>query len=146
IRNLSGVTDSVLISNDSVTVTALDLDIRNLSGATDSVAIIGLLTTSETTVASSITSGGIFPQNTSLTSEFSYFVVNNSADTVTVRLEISPTTVESYFIPDPNQNDTVIAPTDKAIIITSLYSNYMRLFYEATTTPTDFEVYYTARS
>ncbi|NLY43357.1 MAG: hypothetical protein GX066_05190 [Clostridiaceae bacterium] len=45
IRPLSGATDSIMIANTEVTITAQGLDIRNLSGTTDSVMIANTVVT-----------------------------------------------------------------------------------------------------
>lgn len=140
------VDEDGVITLPTVTVTATDLDIRNLSATTDSIATIGLITTSQTTVAANSTTGSIFTQDTGLSNEFSYYVINNDASSITVRMEISPTTANSYFLGDPNQSDVVIGPNGKGMLMASLYTNYSRLYYQATTTPTNFEVYYTSRT
>ncbi|MDK2809854.1 MAG: hypothetical protein PWR27_563 [Petroclostridium sp.] len=145
IRPITGTTDSITIWNSVVTVTAEDLDIRALSAATDSIKLSSrLFTESYTTVAGVIDSAGIFVQNTGEQSMYSFYVFNTGSNTVTVQLQISPTTTASYFV-DDTSGPVGVAAGQKTTLVAAKFLQYTRLFYETSGVTCTFDVYYNAQ-
>jgi hypothetical protein len=144
IRDLAGATDFVSVFN-TVTVTAENLDIRNLSGITDSIQLSSRLFTETNSAFAGVTnSAGVLVQNTGEKSLYSFYIFNTGANTVTVQLQISPTTVESYYVND--FSGTVGVPTGgKSVLIADQFLQFTRLFYETSGAACSFDVYYNAQ-
>ncbi len=145
IRPLTGTTDSITIWNTAVTVTAEDFDIRPLSAATDSVRISGRsFTESSTTIDEVTDSAAIFIHNTGEYSLYSFYLYNTGENTVTVQLQISPTTTDSYFMNDISGEEGV--PTgEKTTLVAAKFLQYTRLFYETSGATCTFDVFYNAQ-
>ncbi|KXG74408.1 DUF6385 domain-containing protein [Thermotalea metallivorans] len=156
IRPLSGATDSITVTaidfdirplsgaTDSITVTAIDFDIRPLSGATDSIQLSSrLFTESSTTIAGVTDSGAIFVQETGEQSMYSFYVYNTGSSTITVNLQISPTTASSYFV-DDGSGAKAVAAGEKAVLVAQEFLRYTRLFYETGGATATFAVFYNA--
>jgi hypothetical protein len=145
IRPITGTTDSITIWNTVVTVTAEDLDIRALSAATDSIKMASRLFTESTTTIEGVTdSAGIFEQNTGEQSMYSFYVYNTGSNTLTVQLQISPTTTDSYFADDPS-GTVAVTSGSKAALVAQRFLQYTRLFYETSGATCTFDVYYNAQ-
>jgi hypothetical protein len=144
VRPLSGTTDSVTVFG-TVTVTAENFDIRNLSGVTDSIQISSrLFTESNTTIRGVADSALVFIQNNEAQSEYTFYVFNSGNNTLTVQLQISPTTTTSYFVNDPG-GPVGIARGSKATLIASRFLKYTGLFYETSGVTCTFEAFYNAQ-
>ncbi|GMQ64319.1 DUF6385 domain-containing protein [Vallitalea maricola] len=155
IRDLSGATDSVTVFG-TVTVTAENLDIRDLSGATDSVTVFGtvtvtaeelniqlgsrLFTESSIELEDVVDSAGILEFNTSEQSMYSFYIFNTGDNTISVNLQISPTTTDSYFMDDRAQ--VAISSGEKAVLVAEKFMQYTRLFYETSGAACSFSAYY----
>ncbi|MDK2798755.1 MAG: hypothetical protein PWP27_513 [Clostridiales bacterium] len=143
IRNLTGTTDSITIYN-TVTVTAEDLDIRPLTAASDSIMLgARLFSESNTTIAGVTDSAAIMQQDTSEQNVYSFYVFNTGENTVTVNLQVSPTTTDSYFV-DDTSGAVGVAAGEKAVLVAAKYLQYTRLFYSTGGATCTFDVYYNA--
>ncbi|WP_145993159.1 DUF6385 domain-containing protein [Tepidibacter mesophilus] len=138
IRALSGTTDSV-------TVTATDLDIRDLSGATDSVKVSSYLFTEDSTSIDGVTdAAAILAKDTSEQGIYSYYVTNTGTNSIDLKLQISPTTTDTYFVDDISGTVTVAAG-QKAVLVAQQYLKYTRLYYDTSGATCTFEAHYNAR-
>jgi hypothetical protein len=110
-RPLSAATDSVTVFG-TVTATAENFDIRPLSAATDSVMVYGtftantqfsgrVFTESNTTLSGVTDSAGIFIQDTSEQSIYSFYVFIPGSQYCNGSAPDQPSTTESYFVDDP---------------------------------------------
>jgi hypothetical protein len=59
---------------------------------------------------------------------YSFYAMNSGTSTLTVKLQVSPTTVASYFI-DDSSTPVVLAPAGAAVLVPKYYLNYTRLYY-----------------
>lgn len=157
IRDLSAATDSVTVTavdfdirdlsaaTDSVTVTAVDFDIRNLSGATDSVIKAGCYFTESSTVLTDISSTGIaLTIDNSQHDVYSFYVKNTGSASVSVKLQVSPTNSDDYFL-DDSSGEINISAGEKAILVAQKFLKYTRLYYNPSDT-TSIEVFYNAHA
>ncbi|MCP2241226.1 DUF6385 domain-containing protein [Thermoanaerobacterium thermosaccharolyticum] len=103
---LSTVDGSVTVAGTvtaqgTLTVTASNLDIRPLTASTDSFTL-GSRTFLEdsTTIAGVTGTGAVLMENTGDKSMYSYYITNTGTNTITVKLQISPTTTDTYFVDD----------------------------------------------
>jgi hypothetical protein len=137
-----GVTATIA---NTVTVTANSFDIRSLSAATDTVSVSGGITA---TIANTVTvsigghaftssnltistgSGALtntaFQFDTSQYKDYSFYIVNTGTAAVSVRLQISPTTTETFFTND-NTPEISLAPNTKAVLVPGFFLNYTRV-------------------
>ncbi|SKA79513.1 hypothetical protein SAMN05443428_10380 [Caloramator quimbayensis] len=160
IRALSGDTDSVAISGtvtvagtvtvgNTVTVVAESLSIRSLSADTDTVSIGGTVnviktgnsfTENNATITDVAGTGVTLLFDSSQQTLYSYYVKNNAANTIQVRLQISPTDNDDYFINDQTVA-TDVSPESAVVIAPKYFLRYTRLYYDTGTYTADFEAY-----
>ncbi|SKC84209.1 DUF6385 domain-containing protein [Maledivibacter halophilus] len=144
IRQLSGVTDSVVI-RETVSVTAENFDIRPLSGATDSIQLSSRLLTEDSLAFEDVTvATATFVQNTGEQSEYSFYVFNTGSNTLTVQLQISPISTDSYFMDDPS-GAVGLESGDKVTLVAGRFLKYTRLFYDTGGEACSFNVHYNAQ-
>lgn len=92
-----------------------------------------------------VTTDTSFVQDTSLQTEYTFYVFNTTAaTTMTAWLQVSPTTAESYFVDDLSTFYT-LGGNEKQPIVASKYLQYTRLAM-ISSAPATAEVYYNARS
>jgi hypothetical protein len=136
--------DSGRLDLGTVTVTAEDLDIRPLTAASDSIMLgARLFSESNTTIAGVTDSAAIMQQDTSEQNVYSFYVFNTGENTVTVNLQVSPTTTDSYFV-DDTSGAVGVAAGEKAVLVAAKYLQYTRLFYSTGGATCTFDVYYNA--
>jgi len=106
-------------------------------------------TASNTTISAIVADGtGVaLTLDSSTKNLYSYYVKNaSSTASVSVKLQVSPTDTDSYFIDDTSTAITLV--TDAAtVLVPKNYLHYTRLYYtnlDATSTA-DIEIYYDAR-
>lgn len=75
----------------------------------------------------------------------SYYVKNNATNTITVRLQISPTLNDAYFTND-EIDPTFVAPASIVVLVPKYYLRFTRLYYDTGTYTADIEAYYNART
>lgn len=128
-----------------VSVTANDFDIRSLSSATDSVSVTGAVTaTVANTVSVSVVGSGFtsssltialdnagltdtaFSFDTSQMKQYSFYVANTGTAAISVRLQVSPTTAETYFIPDKTIEVSLTAD-QSTVLVPGYFLNYTRI-------------------
>ncbi|MDI6603878.1 MAG: DUF6385 domain-containing protein [Thermoanaerobacteraceae bacterium] len=156
VRPLSGVTDSIIVSSGSVTVagtvtaqgtvtvTASALDIRPLSGSTDSFTLGSRIFVEDSTSIANVTGTGVvLTENTGNKSMYSYYITNTGTNTVTVKLQISPTTTATYFVDDGASY--AIAGGAITVIATTKFMQYTRLYYDTGATAVTAQLYYNAQ-
>ncbi len=128
-----------------VTVTANSFDIRALSSATDTVSVTGSVNaTIANTVTVSIGGRGFtsssltistsdaaltntaFQFDTSQYKDYSYYIVNTGTAAVSVRIQISPTTTETYFVNDITA-EVSLAQGAQTVLVPGIFLNYTRI-------------------
>ena len=118
---------------------------RALSAAVDSIKISSVLfSETSTTFAGVVDSAAIFAQDTSEQKTYSFYVYNTGTNTVTCKLQVSPTTVDAYYT-DDTSGEVGISPDDKYVFFTNEFMKYTRLFYETSGAACTFEVHYNAQ-
>ncbi|SHE47984.1 hypothetical protein SAMN02746089_00302 [Caldanaerobius fijiensis DSM 17918] len=151
IRSLSYTTDTVSVQsivetvNTNVTNT---VNIRSLSPATDTVSNIlsGRVFTSATTSINNVTGTGILLlEDTSQKRMYTYYVYNTGAAAISVKLQISPTTADAYFIDDLSGEVSVV-PGSATTLVAQRFLNYTRLYYNAGTATVTAVFYYNAQT
>ena len=129
----------------AVSVTANSFDIRALSSATDTVSVAGSVTaTIANTVTVSVGGYGFtssdlnialtdvsltntaFSFDTSQMKQYSFYVVNTGTAAISVRLQVSPTTSETYFVPD-NTSEVALTQNQAAVLVPGYFLNYTRV-------------------
>ena len=128
-----------------VTVTANSFDIRALASATDTVSVTGSVsatiantvtvslgghgfTTSTLTIttADAALTNTAFQFDTSQYKDYSFYVVNTGTAAVSVRLQISPTTTETFFVND-NTTEFSLAQDAQTVLVPGIFLNYTRI-------------------
>jgi len=71
-------------------------------------------------------------------------IYNEGANTLTVSLQVSPTTTPGDYIDDPDYTLHAIAGNTNEILVISKFAHYARLQYVATTAT--FSAYYNAQA
>ena len=155
IRGLTAASDTVTVTandfdirgltaaSDTVTVTATDFEIRQLTAASD--AITSFMNVASSTVDAPATqTGTILQMDTSDKSMYSYYIKNNDTTSLTVNIQISPTTTDGYFVNDSSE-PVVIGNGESTVLVPKQYLNYTRLYYEAASAAPSFEAYYNAQ-
>lgn len=125
------VGNSLTIANNTLTV--------NINGSTFSSLTIANATISSTDF--------LFP-NTDI-SQFktaSFFIYNEGTNTLTVSLQISPTTTDEQYIDDANYTNVAIAGNDKKYFAISKFAHYTRLRYVLGTTTCTLSAYFNAQA
>ncbi|MCX7884945.1 MAG: DUF6385 domain-containing protein [Caloramator sp.] len=160
IRALSGATDSVAVSGtvtvagtvtvgNTVTVVAESLSIRALSANTDTVSIGGVVsvintgnsfTENNVTITDVAGTGVTLTFDSSQQTLYSYYVKNNASNTIQVRLQISPTENDDYFIND-QAAATDLSPGNAIVIVPKYFLRYTRLYFDTRTYTANFEAY-----
>ncbi|MBE0069045.1 DUF6385 domain-containing protein [Thermoanaerobacterium thermosaccharolyticum] len=103
---LSTVDGSVTVAGTvtaqgTLTVTASNLDIRPLTASTDSFTLGSRTFLEDSTNIAGVTgTGAVLMENTGDKSMYSYYIANTGTNTITVKLQISPTTTATYFVDD----------------------------------------------
>lgn len=129
----------------TVTVTAENFDIRPLSGATDSIQLSSRLLTEDSLAFEDVTvATATFVQNTGEQSEYSFYVFNTGSNTLTVQLQISPISTDSYFMDDPS-GAVGLESGDKVTLVAGRFLKYTRLFYDTGGEACSFNVHYNAQ-
>jgi hypothetical protein len=140
----AAIADTVTVAG-LVSVTANSFDIRFLSDATDTVSVTGSVTatiantvtvsvvgygftTSDLTI--NLTDAGLtntaFSFDTSQMKQYSFYVVNTGAATISVQLQVSPTTTETFFVPDKTA-EVALTSNQAAVLVPGYFMNYTRL-------------------
>ncbi|OGO78630.1 MAG: hypothetical protein A2Y23_10150 [Clostridiales bacterium GWB2_37_7] len=128
-----------------VTVTANAFDIRALASATDTVSVTGSVsatiantvtvslgghgfTTSTLTIstADAALTNTAFQFDTSQYKDYSFYIVNTGTAAVSVRLQISPTTTQTFFMND-NTPEISLAQDAQTVLVPGLFLNYTRI-------------------
>ncbi|MBR0600140.1 DUF6385 domain-containing protein [Sinanaerobacter chloroacetimidivorans] len=127
---VSEITAPVTIANDTLTTV-----VAGYSFVTDTVDLPGE------------TGTGVAFDNTDISQikTGTFFVYNSGTSTLTVSLQISPTTATAFYIDDPSYTDVAISNGENKIIVIGKFANYARLSYDAGAAAT-FSVYYNAQS
>ena len=140
----AAIADTVTVTG-AVSVTANSFDIRALSSATDTVSVAGSVTaTIANTVTVSVGGYGFtssdlnialtdvsltntaFSFDTSQMKQYSFYVVNTGTAAISVRLQVSPTTSETYFVPD-NTSEVALTQNQAAVLVPGYFLNYTRV-------------------
>ncbi|WP_026487474.1 DUF6385 domain-containing protein [Caldanaerobius polysaccharolyticus] len=151
IRPLSYTTDMVSVQSIVETVNANitnTINIRSLSPATDTVSNIlsGRVFTSATASINNVTgTGTLLLEDTSQKRMYTYYVYNTGAAALSVKLQISPTTAEEYFIDDPS-GEISVTPGSATTLVAQRFLNYTRLYYDAGTATVTAVFYYNAQT
>lgn len=129
----------------TVTVTAENLDIRSLSAATDSIRISGRLLTEDNATFEDVNDAtATFIQNTGEYSLYSFYVFNTGSNTLTVQLQVSPTSTDSYFM-DDTSGSVGLGPGDKATLVAAKFLKYTRMYYDTGGVACSFDAHYNAQ-
>ncbi|MGJ7045009.1 DUF6385 domain-containing protein [Thermoanaerobacterium thermosulfurigenes] len=150
IRPLSGTTDSVTISSGTVTVagtvtvTASSLDIRPLTASTDSFTLGSRTFLEDSTNIAGVTGTGVvLMENTGNKSMYSYYITNTGTNTISIKLQISPTTTDTYFVDDINSIS--LAGGSITVLTAVKFMQYTRLYYDTGGAAATAEFYYNAQ-
>lgn len=140
---VSEITNPVTIGNASLTV-AGSVTINN---ATITSFISGNAFTSLTVTSTVVTGTGVVFSDTDISQQktASIFVYNEGANTLTLSLQISPTTTDTDYIDDPAYSSITIAGTTSQYIAIAKYAHYARLQYVLGGTTATFSAYYNAQ-
>lgn len=146
----TGVLHGILTDTEGRIEVAISdtLNIRELSAATDSIALGGRIATESVVELTDFTDTGVVLQmDTSEQDIYSFYVLNadDSGDTLTVRLQVSPTEAEEYFIDDVAAGTFTLGIGDAAAIVPSKYFHYTRIYYDAGANGCTADFYYNAR-
>ena len=125
------VANSITIANSSLTV---------LIGA-NAFTTSNILNVSASGTGSVFNNTDVSPLRTA-----SFFVYNTGTNTLTISLQMSPTTNTGDYITDPNYNNYAIVGGDSEIITVSRLGNYTRLLYTLGATTATFSVYFNGQS
>jgi hypothetical protein len=136
----AAIADTVTVAG-LVSVTANSFDIRFLSDTTDTVSVTGSVTaaiantvtvsvvgygftTSDLTI--NLTDAGLtntaFSFDTSQMKQYSFYVVNTGAATISVQLQVSPTTTETFFVPDKTA-EVALTSNQAAVLVPGYFRN-----------------------
>ena len=146
VSNPITVANSITIANDSLTVAVSNpITIANSS---ISVNIIGNTFTSSSVLNTAVNGTGTILNNTDISTlrTASFLVYNLGANTLTVSLQVSPTTNEADYITDPSYSNFAVLGGGKQIITVSRFARYTRLIYTLGGTTATFSVYFNAQS
>jgi hypothetical protein len=141
---VSQITNPVTIGNASLTV-AGSVTINN---ATITTLISGSVFTSDSVTSTVVTGTGVVFSDTDISQlkTASLFVYNEGANTLTVSLQISPTTTGADYIDDPSYSNVAIAGNANKYIAIAKYAHYARLQYILGATTATFSSYYNAQA
>ena len=145
VGNTVTVTGTVDIGN-TVTV-AGTVDIGNtvtVAGNISSITSGVLFTTDNIIVNTGIGEGSVLQEDTSQQKMYSYYIRNNdNTNTITVALQISPTSSSEYFIND-GAGFVTLGTSTATVLVTEYYMQYTRLYYDTGDNTANFEAYYNA--
>jgi len=129
IRTLTSA-DQVTLAGGTVSVTANSFDIRSLSQASDTISFgtHGFTSSSLTITSTEIGfTSTAFYIDTSQIKDYSFYVYNSSQTaTVSVRLQVSPTTTDSYFANDTTAQ-ILAGASSLNVLVPGYFMNYTRL-------------------
>lgn len=132
------ISGTVTVTTGTVTITATDFDIRALNATDDSVSIGGYgftVSTITITTADAALTNTEFDFETSEYRTYSFYIVNTGTETVYARLQVSPTTNETFYM---NDKTTVVTLTqDQKIVLVADYflqQTRLQLYSAATAT------------
>lgn len=151
IRPLSYTTDTISVQSivDTVNTNVTNtVNIRSLSPGTDTVSNIlsGRAFTSVTTSINNVTgTGTLLMEDTSQKRMYTYYVYNSGAAAISVKLQISPTTAEAYFVDDPS-GEVSVASGSATTLVAQRFLNYTRLYYNAGAATVTAVFYYNAQT
>lgn len=90
--------------------------------------------------------GSILPVETLSLSAYSFFVLNKSTSSFKVKLQISPSDVDTYYIDDISGEFTIsTGSSSKAVLIPRHYLKYTRLWFEPILGRINAEVWFNGR-
>ena len=140
---VSEITNPVTIGNASLTVAGN----VTISNATLTTINSGNVFTSLTVTSTAVTGTGVVLGDTDISQQktASIFVYNEGANTLTLSLQISPTTTDADYIDDPSYTSLTIAGTSSQYIAIAKYAHYARLRYVLGATTATFSAYYNAQ-
>lgn len=103
-----------------------------IGNSTITTIIAGSTFTSDSVTDLEITGTGTLfdDKDISIIKTASMFIYNEGTNTVTLSLQMSPTTVDSNYIDDPTYTDFTIAGGANKIVTIGLFANYTRLEYD----------------
>jgi len=141
---LTTVTGTVTVSALTGTVTVSEITNPVTIGNTSlTVSVTSYAFTSDVeTVTAGSGTGQVF-DNTDISNQKvgTFFIYNTGAETLTISLQVSPTTTSTYYIDDPSYSAITVAAGENTLMVLSKFANYARLQYTGATS-TDFEAYY----
>lgn len=118
---------------------------RLLSGVTDSIKLSSVLFSETGTTFVVSDSAAILQQDNSEQKTYSFYVYNYGNNTVTCNLQVSPTTVDSYFVDDRSIGEVPVGPNEKYVFFTNEFMKYTQLFYDTGGLTCTFDAYYNAQ-
>ncbi|MDU5111728.1 MAG: DUF6385 domain-containing protein [Clostridium sp.] len=91
--------------------------------------------------------GSVFNNtNISTLRTVSFFVYNTGTNTLTLSLQMSPTTNNEDYITDPSYNNYAIVGGDSKIITVNRFGNFTRLLYTLGGSTATFSVYFNGQN
>jgi carbonic anhydrase/acetyltransferase-like protein (isoleucine patch superfamily) len=142
------ITNPVTIGNTSLTVagTVTVAQITNPVTIGNTSLTVGVTSYAFTSNVATVTAGsgtGQVFDNTDISNQKvgTFFIYNTGGETLTISLQISPTTTSTYYIDDPSYSSITVAAGAETIMVLSKFANYARLQYTGATS-TDFVAYY----
>jgi cytoskeletal protein CcmA (bactofilin family) len=147
---VSQITDPVTIGNASLTVNG-SVTVEGtvtINNATITTLISGSAFTSDSVTSTVVTGTGVVFPNTDISAQkvASLLVYNEGADTLTVSLQISPTTTDVDYIDDPDYTNYAIPGSTNKILSISRFAHYTRLQYILGGATATFSAYYNAQA
>ena len=147
---VSQITDPVTIGNASLTVngSVTVAGTVTIGNATITTLISGSAFTSDSVTNTVVTGTGSVFNNEDISEQkvASILVYNTGANTLTVSLQISPTTTDGDYIDDPDYTDLAILGATNKIITISRFAHYARLQYNLGGSTATFTAYYNAQA
>ena len=147
-----GVANPITISNESLTVAVSNpITVANsitIANETLSVAIIANSFTSLNITTATYSGTGAVLNNTDISNlnKASFLVYNTGADTLTISLQLSPTTNEEDYITSPNNSLLTVAGNTSEIIPVDLFANYARLQYSLGSSTATFSTFFNGQA
>jgi hypothetical protein len=127
------VEGQVEITNTTLTIEG-QVEITNTSlTVAGGVGITGHEIAETNTALSNVTGTGVVFDDTDISeiTTGSFFVYNTGANPFTVSLQVSPTSADSFYAFDTDNDDLPVPAGEKLIIAISKYGRYARLLYNA---------------
>ncbi|VYT64483.1 hypothetical protein [Clostridium tertium] len=148
VNNPITVANSITIANTTLTVVVNNpITVNNaitIANSSLTVTIGANAFTSSSALNLSVSGTGRVLNNTDISTlrTASFFVYNAGTNTLTISLQMSPTTNNADYITDPSYNNYTIPGGDRRIITVSRFGNYTRLLYTLRGTTATFSVYF----